>query len=69
MNKHIDITTENEKECRMVRFCDMYPRLLNKVDDDNTDTFENECTLTSEEQLQYKFILEAILPSRKTHVE
>lgn len=69
MNKHIDSTTENGKECRVVRFCDMYPKLLNKVDDDNTDTFKNECTLTSDEQLQYKFILEAILPLRKTYVE
>lgn len=49
MDKHIDITTENEKECRMVRFCDMYPKLLNKVGDGKINVYENEYTLTKEE--------------------
>lgn len=69
MNKHIDITTENEKEFRMVRFCDMYPKLLNKVGDDTTNVYENEYTLTKEEQSTYNFILEAIRPLRKTYIE
>lgn len=69
MNKHVDITIENEKECRMVRFCDMYPKLLNKVGDDKTNVYENEYTLTKEEQSTYNFILEAIRPLRKTYIE
>ncbi len=69
MNKHIDITTGNEKECRMVRFCDMYPELLNEAGDDETNVYENEYTLTKEEQSTYNFILEAIRPLRKTYIE
>lgn len=69
MNKHIDITTVNEKECRVVRFCDTYPKLLNKVGDDKTNVYENEYTLTKEEQSTYNFILEAIRPLRKTYIE
>lgn len=69
MNKHIDITIENVKECRVVRFCDMYPELLNKVDNDDTNIFENKCTLKKEEQSTYNFISEAILSLRKTYIE